>query len=340
MSCGVDKRVAAAISSGGWGDGERKFRGQHPTPAAWKKFTDMLAEGKRHREKTGKSLMVPRYDIVPIPEHLRGHLAQNSIQMFTAETAQSMYDFRADDVIGKARRRPILLLHSSVDSVTPTEQSIEMFKRAGPAVRPAPVRRDRPLHVRGEQHPRPQRDLRLARQVFPGPGAGEGGVDPHGSSGADGRRYSIAAMLAFTRDALVACGVPDADAAIAAKQMIEADLTGFDAHGIFRLAPYCKTLKTGRVKAKADIKVLQRSPATALVDGDDGIGHLVMTYAANLAIELAQQSGVGWVGVRNSNHAGAAGIYAEMCASRRAWSASTPRCRRSTTWRRGAAPSR
>ncbi len=122
-------------------------------------------------------------------------------------------------------------------------------------------------------------------------------------------------MLAFTRDALVACGVPDADAAVAAKQMIEADLTGFDAHGIFRLAPYCKTLKTGRVKAKADIKVLQRSPATALVDGDDGIGHLVMTYAANLAMELARQSGVGWVGVRNSNHAGAAGIYAEMCAA-------------------------
>jgi dipeptidyl aminopeptidase/acylaminoacyl peptidase len=129
-TCGVDKRVAAAISSGGWGDGARKFRGQHPTPEAWKKFTDMLAEGKRHREKTGTSLMVPRYDIVPIPEHLRTHLAQNSIQMFTAETAQSMYDFRADDVIGRAAGRPILLLHSSVDSVTPTEQSIEMFKRS------------------------------------------------------------------------------------------------------------------------------------------------------------------------------------------------------------------
>ena len=122
--------MAAAISSGGWGDGERKFRGQHPGPDAWKKFTDMLTEGKRHREQTGQSLMVPRYDIVPIPEHLRGHLAQNSIQMFTAETAQSMFDFRADDVIGKAAGRPILLLHSSVDSVTPTEQSIEMFKRS------------------------------------------------------------------------------------------------------------------------------------------------------------------------------------------------------------------
>jgi uncharacterized protein len=128
---GVDQRVAAVISSGGWGDGERKFRGQHPTPQAWKKFTDMLAEGKRHRERTGQSLMVPRYDIVPIPEHLRRHLSTNSIEMFPAETAQSMFDFRADDVIGRTAPRPILLLHSSVDSVTPTEQSIEMFKRAG-----------------------------------------------------------------------------------------------------------------------------------------------------------------------------------------------------------------
>jgi dipeptidyl aminopeptidase/acylaminoacyl peptidase len=128
---GVDKRVAAVISSGGWGDGVRKFRGQHSTPEAWTKFTTMLEEGKRHREKTGKSLMVPRYDIVPIPPHLRGHLAAGSIEMFPAETAQSMYDFRADDVVGKISPRPLLLLHSSTDSVTPTEQSIEMFKRAG-----------------------------------------------------------------------------------------------------------------------------------------------------------------------------------------------------------------
>lgn len=130
-TAGVDKRAAMAISSGGWGDGERKFRGQHVSPAEWKKFTDMLAEGKRHREATGKSLMVPRYDIVPIPQHLRGHVVEGSIQMFPAETAQSMYDFRADDVVGNIAPRPLLLLHSSVDSVTPTEQSVEMFKRAG-----------------------------------------------------------------------------------------------------------------------------------------------------------------------------------------------------------------
>ena len=127
---GVDKRVAAVISSGGWGDGERKFRGQHPTPEAWAKFSNMLEEGKTHRARTGKPLMVPRYDIVPIPQHLRGHLAAGSVQSFASETAQSMYEFRADDVVAGMEGRPLLLLHSSVDSVTPTEQSIEMFKRS------------------------------------------------------------------------------------------------------------------------------------------------------------------------------------------------------------------
>jgi alpha/beta superfamily hydrolase len=129
---GVDSRVAAVISSGGWGDGERKFRGQHPSPEAWKKFINILAEGKRRKDKTGRSLMVDRYDIVPIPMHMRGNLPPDSIESFPAETAQSMFDFRADDVIGKIAPRPVLLLHSSVDSVTPTEQSIEMFKRSKP----------------------------------------------------------------------------------------------------------------------------------------------------------------------------------------------------------------
>lgn len=128
---GADCRVAAVISCGGWGDGERKFRGQHPTPEAWAKFTNMLEQGKRHRARTGKSLMVPRYDIVPIPEKLRNRMSGGSIMEFPAETAQSMNDFRADEQIGNIAPRPVLLLHSANDSVTPTYESIEMFKRAG-----------------------------------------------------------------------------------------------------------------------------------------------------------------------------------------------------------------
>jgi dipeptidyl aminopeptidase/acylaminoacyl peptidase len=130
-TAGVDERVAAVISSGGWGNGERKFRGQHPGDEAWKKFTDMLERGKKHREETGEPLFVDRYDIVPIPEHLRANMPAGSVQQFTADTALGMMEFNAEDVIGNIAPRPVLLLHSSVDSVTPTEQSVEMFKRAG-----------------------------------------------------------------------------------------------------------------------------------------------------------------------------------------------------------------
>jgi pimeloyl-ACP methyl ester carboxylesterase len=128
---GVDARIAAVVSASGWGHGERKFRGQHPTPEAWAKFTAMLEEGKRHRARTGKSLMVPRYDIVPIPEAMRAHVVPGSIHMFPAETAQSMYDFRAEEVVGRIAPRPLLLLHSASDSVTPVEQSIGLFRHAG-----------------------------------------------------------------------------------------------------------------------------------------------------------------------------------------------------------------
>lgn len=128
---GTDERVKAVISSGGWGHGERKFRGQHPTPEGWAKFTKMLEDGKRHKEETGESMIVDRLDIVPVPDHLRGNLLKGSVQKFPVDTAQSMYDFTAENVVGDIAPRALLLLHSSKDSVTPTEQSIAMFNLAG-----------------------------------------------------------------------------------------------------------------------------------------------------------------------------------------------------------------
>jgi pimeloyl-ACP methyl ester carboxylesterase len=130
-AAGVDPRVAAVISSGGWGNGERKFRGQHATPEAWARFEAMLARGRNHRERLGTSMRVSRYDIVPVPPTLRGHVLEGSLQEFDVDTAQSMFDFRAEDVVRQIAPRPVLLLHSSADTVTPTRESIELFSRAG-----------------------------------------------------------------------------------------------------------------------------------------------------------------------------------------------------------------
>ncbi len=126
---GVDERAAAVVSIGGWGNGERKFRAQHPTPEAWDKFSSMLEEGRR-RAQRGERMMVPRFDIVPIPEHLRHNMAPGSFTEFPWEVAQSMYDFRADDVVGNIAPRPLLLIHPAKDSVTPTRESVELFLRA------------------------------------------------------------------------------------------------------------------------------------------------------------------------------------------------------------------
>ncbi len=129
-SAGTDERFAACISSGGWGDGEAKFRRQHAGAEAWGRFSAMLDKGRQMKAR-GETLMVPRFDIVPMPEHLRRNIAPGSIMAFPFDVVESMFGFRANDVVGRIAPRPLLLMHSASDSVTPTEQSIELFRHAG-----------------------------------------------------------------------------------------------------------------------------------------------------------------------------------------------------------------
>src|SRR4051812_41754086 len=129
-AAGVDPRVAACISSGGWGNGEKKFRKQHESPEAWKRFSDMLKAG-REKAARGESMMVPRFDIVPIRPELRGNLAAGSILEFPFEVVESMVSFTANEVVGRIAPRPLLLLHPAEDTVTPTEQSVDLFLHAG-----------------------------------------------------------------------------------------------------------------------------------------------------------------------------------------------------------------
>ena len=131
----------------------------------------------------------------------------------------------------------------------------------------------------------------------------------------DVARIPARATKALIADALAAAGLPQPDAARCAELMSEADLTGADGHGIFRLPQYVRRLKAGGFNKRPNITVSRTAPATALVDGDNGMGHLVMSRAASEAVAMARQSGAAWVGVRRSNHAGPAGLYAEMPAA-------------------------
>jgi LDH2 family malate/lactate/ureidoglycolate dehydrogenase len=116
----------------------------------------------------------------------------------------------------------------------------------------------------------------------------------------------------FMKRAFMAVGMPEADAATTAARMADADLMGKDSHGIFRLPGYIGRIRQGGINLTPDIRIERETSATALVDGDNGMGHLVVSRCAEIAMDKAAAHGVGWVGVHHSNHAGAAAVYSNM----------------------------
>ena len=89
------------------------------------------------------------------------------------------------------------------------------------------------------------------------------------------RRFRASELEALVARALTAVGLPTPDAEQVARLMILADLRGSDGHGIFRLPQYVRRIRAGGTNVKPNISVVQETDATALVDGDNGMGHLV-----------------------------------------------------------------
>lgn len=119
-------------------------------------------------------------------------------------------------------------------------------------------------------------------------------------------------LKTFIAKALAQVGLPSTDAETVATLMAQADLQGSDGHGVIRLAPYIKRIESGGMNVKPNIRMAVDHQALAIVDGDNGMGHLVVSFAVQAAIEKAKKYGVAWVGTRNSNHAGPASLYARM----------------------------
>lgn len=116
----------------------------------------------------------------------------------------------------------------------------------------------------------------------------------------------------FIRHTMLALGLPPDDAATVARLMAQADLQGSDGHGVIRIPQYVRRILAGGVNTTPTIRVKEERLATALLDGDNGMGHLVMQRAADMAIEKARRCGIAWVGSQFSNHAGPASLYARM----------------------------
>lgn len=127
-------------------------------------------------------------------------------------------------------------------------------------------------------------------------------------------RFPKRTLEQFAAAALQAVGIPADHAVTTALRLVEADARGRSGHGLIRLGPYIGRIEAGGVKLQPDITVLRETPTSALIDGDNGLGQVVMTQATELAIEKAQTSGMSWVGTVHSNHAGAAGLYPMLAA--------------------------
>lgn len=112
---------------------------------------------------------------------------------------------------------------------------------------------------------------------------------------------------------MVKAGIPEEDARIISDVLLEADRLGFDSHGVNRLKSiYLDRIRDGILKPVTDIEIVRESPTTAVIDGHDGMGHVIAYRSMKLAIEKAKKFGMSMVAVRNSSHFGIAGYYPLM----------------------------
>lgn len=129
-------------------------------------------------------------------------------------------------------------------------------------------------------------------------------------------RFNVDRLHRFVTELFTRVGVISEHADVTAQRLIEADLRGRTGHGLIRVPQYVKRIEHGGINLRPDIQLHRESAVSALVDGDNGLGQVVMTIAAETAMEKAENAGMAWVGTVHSNHAGAAGVYTDMALRR------------------------
>jgi LDH2 family malate/lactate/ureidoglycolate dehydrogenase len=126
-------------------------------------------------------------------------------------------------------------------------------------------------------------------------------------------RTTEAGERAFIIRALAAVGVDDRDAALVSEILTAADLRGIESHGIARLRWfYVDRIRMGIINPRPKYTTVRETPASILIDADNGLGHPVAHHAMERTIEKAKKAGIAFGAVRNSNHYGIAGYYAMM----------------------------
>lgn len=124
----------------------------------------------------------------------------------------------------------------------------------------------------------------------------------------------VVVLESFCQQAMTVCGVSEADARTTTEVLVTTDTWGVFTHGTKSLRGYVRRLRGGGLKSTAQPQVVSQGPAWAIVNGNSALGMVTSVFAMQLAIDKAKACGIGYVGVRNSCHFGAAGYYAQLAA--------------------------
>jgi LDH2 family malate/lactate/ureidoglycolate dehydrogenase len=145
----------------------------------------------------------------------------------------------------------------------------------------------------------------------------EGGdLNPTGALMSEPLRVDPVRLVDFAAAVYASAGVPPEHARLVADTLVQADLWGHQSHGVLRLRWYYERLRNGVMQPVTHPELVVDAGAIALIEGNEGIGHVLTVLAAEEAIARAKAHGIGAVGVRNSNHFGTCMYYTLMGARR------------------------
>ncbi len=111
-------------------------------------------------------------------------------------------------------------------------------------------------------------------------------------------------LIEFCAAVYAGQGVTEHDARLIADTLVQADLWGHQSHGVLRLGWYLDRLRNKVMNPVTKPEFVIDGGAMAVIDGHDGVGHVLAKIAAEEAIKRAKAHGIGAVGVRMSNHFG------------------------------------
>jgi LDH2 family malate/lactate/ureidoglycolate dehydrogenase len=125
-------------------------------------------------------------------------------------------------------------------------------------------------------------------------------------------RVDADGLLDFATAVYSGAGVPEPDARLLADTLVQADLWGHQSHGVLRLGWYLERVQNGVMKPVTQPEFVIDAGAIAVIDGHDGVGHVLSVLATKEAVKRAKAHGIGAVGVRMSNHFGTCMYYTLM----------------------------